>query len=141
MTQIDQIAENALPQVSTPSAVPCVRRKEPDFVEACENPASGGVRLSLFAHERMQKRYGRRPLLSVLLDLPVCPECYSRMNAMQVIGDGLANGQWGAISKIAQQRNYGVLPIKENSTIEHVPFDDPEYLTLRRAQARKDGGE
>lgn len=114
----------------------CWRRIEPDYVQPCQNDATGGVRLVLYPARSVQLRYGRKPLLRLILDLQVCPECFAKMTPHQVISDGLAPGQWGAISKVTQQRNNGWLPIKENSVIDHVPAGDPEYVALRAQIAK-----
>lgn len=114
----------------------CVRRIPPAFIEHCPNSATGGIRLKLFAHQRFQKRYGKRPMLEVLLHLPVCAGCFAQMTPAQVIADGLQPGQWGAVSKEAQRRNAGILPIREESEIEHVPYADAEYTALREHIAK-----
>lgn len=109
----------------------CWRRIPPAYTEQCEHNATGGIRLVCYAAEHLQKRYGRKPLLKLILDLPVCSSCFALMTPMQVIVDGLQPGQWADISRTSQKRNHGVLPIKEQSTIEHVPFTDHEYAALR----------
>jgi hypothetical protein len=109
----------------------CIRRLPPAFTEQCQSQATGGVRLKLFAHKRFQKRYGRRSMLELLLHLPVCAGCFAQMTPDQVIAEGLQAGQWGAASKEAQRRNAGILPIREESEIEHVPYADAEYTALR----------
>lgn len=143
----EQAADQA-PETTTPSPAAvqpitqlgkCWRRIEPEYVKGCENDATGGVRLILFPAETLQKRYGRKSMLSLILDIPVCSSCFPKMTAHQVIADGLAPGQWGQMSKIAQQLNKGWLPIKENSLIEHVPPEDPQYMALR-AQIAKSAG-
>lgn len=103
----------------------------PEYTERCPAMATGGIRLILFAADTIQKRYGRRAMLSLILDLPVCEACFKLMTPLQVITDGLQPGQWGAIAKEAQRRNSGILPLRENSLIEHIPFDDAEYAALR----------
>lgn len=115
----------------------CRRRKAPDFTEQCLAFATGGVRLILFAADTIQKRYGRRPMLALILDLPLCDACFQLMTPLQVITDGLQPGQWGAIAKEAQRRNSGILPVRENSLIELIPFADPEYVALRAHIAKE----
>lgn len=109
----------------------CLRRIAPTFQMQCENPAAGGIRLSLFPHQRFQKRYGKHPLVQLILHLPVCEACFALMTPAQVIAHGMEPGQWGAASKEAQRRNQGILPIKEESQIEFIPWADPEYVALR----------
>ena len=109
----------------------CWRRIAPGFEDSCQNNATGGITLVLFPHQHIQKRYGRRPMLRVILDLPVCAECFVKMTPLQVIQDGLQLGGWGEMVKFAQRRCGGILPIKEESVIEHIPFSDPEYAALR----------
>lgn len=125
---------------AAPENQPCWRRLEPDFKEACPNNAAGGVRLKLFPAEAVSKRYGKRPLLKLTLDIPVCANCGAKITAAEVITN-LEAGLWGQFSKEAQRRNKGFLPIKENSEVEFVPFDDPEYVLLRQwmAKAANDG--
>ena len=123
---------------------PCWRRLEPEYKDPCPNNATGGIRLTLYPHESIQKRYGKKPMLRLVLDLPVCSECFPKMTPAQVISDGLAPGQWGEMSKIAQRKCNGILPAKDESVIEHVPFTDPEYMGLRaqidKARGREAGG-
>lgn len=114
----------------------CWRHFGPSFSEQCPNQATGGVQLLLYPHERFQKRYGRRPMLKLILDLPVCASCFAVMTPAEVIENGLQPGHWGVASKEAQRRNAGVLPIKENSLIAHVAFADPEYTALREHLAK-----
>lgn len=118
---------------TTPAAAPdrCLRRTAPAFQAQCESPAAGGIRLNLFPHERFQKRYGKRPLVQLILHLPVCEACFALMTPAEVIAHGMEPGQWGAASKEAQRRNQGILPIKEESQIEFIPWADPEYVALR----------
>jgi len=115
----------------------CWRRIAPDFKDPCPNNATGGITLVLFPHQHIQKRYGHRPMLRVILDLPVCAECFPKMTARQVIADGLLPGQWGVLSKAAQRRNNGILPVNEESAIEHISFSNPEYAALRAHIAKE----
>jgi hypothetical protein len=92
------------------------------------------VRLKLYPALSIQKRYGKRDMLALIFDLPICATCFSQMTAIEVINNQPPE-MWQSFSKICQQRNQGILPIKENSEIEHLPFDDPEYVLLRRTSA------
>jgi hypothetical protein len=75
-------------------------------------------------------------MLALILDLPVCAECFGKMTAIEVLNN-LGPDQWQAFTKVAQQRNHGILPIKEQCEIEHLPFDDAEYEVLRSQLAKK----
>lgn len=114
----------------------CWRRIAPTFAEQCPNDATGGVRLKLYPALSIQKRYGKRDMLALIFDLPICASCFSQMTAIEVINNQPPE-MWQSFSKICQQRNQGILPIKENSEIEHLPFDDPEYVLLRRSSAEQ----
>jgi hypothetical protein len=114
----------------------CWRRIPPDFAEQCPHDATGGIRLKLFPALTIQKRYGKRDMLALILDLPVCADCFKLMTPIEVLSN-LGPAQWQAFSKVAQQRNNGVLPIKEQSEIEHLPFEDREYTMLRLELAKK----
>lgn len=116
---------------------PCWRRLEPDFKEACPNQATGGIGITLYPHESIQKRYGKKPMLDLILHIPVCPSCFARMTPTEVLRDGLAEGQWGDISKAAQRRCNGILPAKEETAIAHVPFSEPKYVMLRQHIAKQ----
>lgn len=114
----------------------CVRRIAPAFEVQCANNAAGGIRLKLYASPTLQKRYGRRPLVQLILHLPVCEACFALMTPAEVIANGMEPGQWGAASKEAQRRNHGVLPIKDESLIEFVAWTNPEYVALREHIAK-----
>lgn len=115
----------------------CWRRLPPEFTQPCTNKATGGVKLKLFPHQSIQKRYGKKPMLELILDLPICSTCFPQMTPDEVIQKGMAPEQWGAISKAAQRRCNGILPMREESVIEPVPFDDPQYLQLRAHIAKQ----
>jgi hypothetical protein len=108
----------------------------PKNTEQCPNDATGGMRLKLFAGEAIQRRYGKKLMLALILDLPVCAECFSKMSALEVIKN-LDGRLWSALSKMAQRQNRGIVPIKESSEIEHLAFDDPEYVLLRKQMAKR----
>ena len=114
----------------------CWRRIAPTFAEQCPNDATGGVRLKLYPALTIQKRYGKRDMLALIFDLPVCASCFGQMSAVEVINNQPPE-MWRTFTKLVQQRNNGILPIKEQSEIEHLPFDDPEYVLLRRQSAKQ----
>jgi hypothetical protein len=98
----------------------------------CNDQAAGGVRLNLYATPTVQKRYGRRVMLSLILDIPVCRGCLPKLLPAHVI-----NGeQWKAFSKVAQQRNAGVLPDPEQSELVLCEWAEPDYVALRKQIAK-----
>lgn len=99
----------------------------------CGKPAIGGLKITLYPAPTVQQRYGRHAMLSMVMDLPTCEACLPHLNGLNL----LSNEQWGEMSKIAQQRNKGILPMREQTVVELCPFDDPDYVNLRRAQATK----
>jgi hypothetical protein len=126
----------AAPAVSHDTVERCWRRIAPAFTEQCPNDATGGIRMKLYPALAVQRRYGKRDLLALLLDLPVCPGCFAQMTPLEVLSNQPPE-MWGAFSKMVQKRNHGILPIKEQSEIEHLPFDDPEYVLLRKSAAQQ----
>lgn len=106
----------------------CRRRIEPDFTQNCPNEATGGYRLTLHAAPAVQKRWGRNSLLSLIVDLPVCAECFAKSTAFDMTDAQLRAG----LNKQAQQLNQGILVDWKETELEHVPFSDPEYQILLR---------
>lgn len=127
----EQQGDQAAAQPDEKPTCRCLRRTPPAYQEQCPNIAAGGIRLNLFPHQRFKKRYGKRPLVQLILHLPICEACFPQMTPAEVIQHGMEPGQWGAASKEAQRRNQGILPIKEESQIEFIPWADPEYVALR----------
>ncbi len=101
----------------------------PSDADKCGKPASGGLRVTLFATPTIQKRYGRKPLLSLVLDLPTCVDCHRLLTPWNTMTDE----QWRAFSRHAQQRNSGILADRSQTVIDLCPFEDPDYVALRRA--------
>lgn len=106
----------------------CSCKVPPDWVEPCTNDAVAGLRVNLYAKPAIQKRYGKKVLLSLIFDLPVCATCFPNASAFNVMNDE----QWKAFSKVAQQRNNGILADREQTEIVRCEFDDPEYVALRK---------
>jgi hypothetical protein len=96
----------------------------------CGKPASGGLRISMYGAPTVQKRYGRKSLLSLVMDLPTCCDCFPIITAFNV----MSNEQWAEFSKICQQRNNGIVPARDQTVIELIAFDDKDYVALRHAQ-------
>lgn len=92
-----------------------------------ENDAKGGVKVFLWPGLHLQKTYGRRTLLEFIMDIRLCASCFRRISAKDVLLDR----QWADMSKMAERKHYGVLPIRHLTTIEHVKPEDPEYAALR----------
>lgn len=109
----------------------CWRKVAPAFVEQCQNEATGGIRLKLFASQAIQKRYGKRSLLELVLDLPVCAQCFSKMKPHEVMSEE----QWREFGKVAQRRNHGILAAREETELVHIPFSDQAYQALRKQMA------
>lgn len=101
--------------------------------QQCPNQAAGGLRVNFYATPAVQKRYGKRVMLSLIMDLPVCLACMSKVTPANVVSDE----QWRAFSKVAQQRNSGVLADRSQTEIVLCHFDEPEYVTLRNQMAKK----
>jgi len=99
-----------------------------DGEEQCPNQAAGGLRVNIYATPTIQKRYGRKVMLSLIFDLPVCLECMSRITPANVMTDD----QWRAFSKVAQQCNSGILADRAETEIVVCRFEEPEYVTLRQ---------
>jgi hypothetical protein len=101
--------------------------------EQCPNQAVGGLRVNLHAAPAIQKRYGRRVMLSLIFDLPVCLACMSKLTPDNL----MTEEQWRAFSKVAQQRNSGVLTDRAQTEIMLCQFEEPEYVALRQQIARR----
>lgn len=101
--------------------------------QQCEHQAAGGLRLNLYATPTIQKRYGRRVMLSLIFDLPVCSTCMPTLT----LADLVNAEQWKAFSKVAQQRNAGVLVDRAQTEIVLCKWDEPEYVTLRNQIAQR----
>jgi hypothetical protein len=117
----------------------CWRRIPPGFTEQCPNDATGGVRLKLYPALSIQKRYGKRDMLALIFDLPVCADLLladdrDRGDQQPAAGHVAARLHQGSRD---QQRNHGILPIKEESVIEHIAFSDPEYELLRQTMLKR----
>lgn len=93
----------------------------------CQNQAAGGLRVNFYATPAVQKRYGKRVMLSLIMDLPVCLACMSKVTPANVVSEE----QWRAFSKVAQQRNFGVLADRSQTEIVLCQFDEPDYVVLR----------
>ncbi len=104
-----------------------------DGEEQCQNQAAGGLRVNLYATQTIQRRYGRRVMLSLVFDLPVCLGCMSKITPSNLMTDE----QWRAFSRVAQQRNSGVLADRSQTEIVLCKFDDPEYQALRAQIAKQ----
>lgn len=104
-----------------------------DTGEQCPNDAAGGLRVNLYATQTIQKRYGRRSMLSLIFDLPICLACLPKVTPANVMTDE----QWRAFSKAAQQRNSGILADRAQTEILLCPFEDPEYVHLRERIAKQ----
>jgi hypothetical protein len=105
---------------------PCRRRIEPDFTQNCPNEATGGYRLTLHAAPAVQKRWGKRSMLTLIVDLPVCPECFARSTVFDMTDVKLR----AALNVEAQRHNKGILVDWKETELEHVAFSDPEYQIL-----------
>lgn len=108
---------------------PCWRRVEPDFAQACPNPATGALRITLRPAESVEKRFGLRSLMSLVMPVTLCSSCFPKVQFMEVTDEDLRK----RLVKTAQQMNKGVLPDWSRTLIEHVPFGDPHYMALRAA--------
>ncbi|TAK84321.1 MAG: hypothetical protein EPO20_14625 [Betaproteobacteria bacterium] len=104
-----------------------------DGEEQCQNQAAGGLRINLYATQTIQRRYGRRVMLTLIMDLPVCLGCMSKITPNNLMTDE----QWRAFSRVAQQRNSGVLADRSQTEIVLCKFDDPEYQALRAQIAKQ----
>lgn len=110
----------------------CSRKVEPDFTEACPSAATGGLRVILHAAPALQKRWGRRSLMTFIMDLPVCPSCFQKLNVMEVTDEQLRK----TLGRTAQQMNSGILVDWSQTQVEHLPFEAPEYVALRRSMEK-----
>lgn len=110
----------------------CRRKLEPDFTKQCENQATGGMRATLKPEPAVGKRWGMQSLLTFIIDLPVCASCFAKVNIFEVTDQA----QRIALGRAAQQQNRGVLVAWDQTAIEHLPFEDPHYVLLRK-QTRK----
>jgi hypothetical protein len=116
----------------------CTRRIGEDN---CPAEATGGLRVTLRPAETVEKRWGKKSLLTFVMDLPLCPSCFPKVSIMEITDPGLRQ----SLMRTAQQMNEGVLVDWSRTLLEHVPFDDPYYRTLRgevdrRVAATDDGG-
>lgn len=110
------------------AAPPCTRRIEPDFTQNCPNQSAGGLRLTLRPHETVEKRWGTHSLLSFVMDLPVCATCFPKVQIMEITDERLRS----ALVRFAQQGNNGILVDWKRTVIEHLAFDHPDYVMLRK---------
>jgi hypothetical protein len=101
--------------------------------EQCPNQAAGGLRVNFYATPAVQKRYGKRVMLSLIMDLPVCLACMPKVTPANVVNEE----QWRAFSKVAQQRNSGVLADRSQLEIVLCHFGEPEYVALRNQMAKQ----
>jgi hypothetical protein len=122
-----------------PAAAVSERCAVKDGEEQCPHQAAGGLRVNLHATPAIQKRYGKRVMLSLIFDLPVCLACFPKLTPANLMSDD----QWRAFSKVAQQRNSGILADRGQTEIVLCRFEDPEYVALRqqieRQRASNDG--
>jgi len=119
---------------TTPPAAAVSERcavKEGD--EQCPHQAARGLRVNLHATPAIQKRYGRRVMLSLIFDLPVCLACFPKITPANLMTDD----QWRAFSKVAQQRNSGILADRGQTEVVLCQFEDPEYVALRQQIERQ----
>jgi len=98
-----------------------------DGEEQCPNQAAGGLRVNIYATPTIQKRYGRKVMLSLIFDLPTCLACIPKFTPDNLMTDN----QWRAFAKVAQQRNSGILADRAETEIVLCQFEDPEYVALR----------
>jgi hypothetical protein len=105
----------------------CTRRIGANFEESCPTPATGGLRVTLRPAETVEKRWGRKSLLTFVMDLPLCPSCFPKVSITEVIDPDLRQ----SLARTAQKMNNGVLVDWSRTLLEHVPFDDPYYIALR----------
>jgi len=111
----------------------CHRRLEPDFAHGCPAEATGGYRVTLHAAPAIQKRWGRRSMLSLIVDLPVCADCFSKSTIFDITDQELRL----RLGKTAQRMNSGILVDWKETVLEHVPFSDREYqILLRQTKGR-----
>lgn len=122
--------EAALP---ADAAVPCMRKLEPEYTQACPNHSAGGLKITLRPGEAVEKRWGLVSLLTFVMDLTVCPACLPKVNIFEITDQELRS----RIGKAAQQMNNGVLVDWKRTVIEHVGFDNPQYKALRAEMAKQ----
>jgi hypothetical protein len=101
--------------------------------EQCSNEAAGGLRLNMFPTLAVQKRYGKRVMLSLIMDLPICAACMPKVTPSNV----MTEEQWRGFSRAAQQRNSGILADREQTEIVLCQFNEPEYVALRAHVAKQ----
>lgn len=101
--------------------------------EQCPNTAAGGLRVNIYATPTIQKRYGRKVMLSLIFDLPMCLTCMPKVTPANVMTDD----QWRAFAKVAQQRCNGVLADRAQTEIVVCKFEDPDYVALRAQIAKR----
>ncbi|HEX5128240.1 MAG TPA: hypothetical protein VFV90_00770 [Usitatibacter sp.] len=94
----------------------------------CGKPAVAGLRVNLYATKAIQERYGRKVMLSLIFDLPVCEACFPSVTAADLMNDE----QWKAFAKVAAQRNSGIIADRAQTEIVMCAFEDPEYVMLRK---------
>lgn len=105
----------------------------PDDMTRCANEGVGGVRLTLFASKTIQKRYGRKSMLSLILDMPICASCWSGVTIQTCTDQPLR----AMLSRAAQRMNSGILVDFNESVFEPVAFDHPEYVLLRQTSEKQ----
>lgn len=100
----------------------------------CPHQAAGGLRVILRPAETVQKRWGCHQLLAFVMDFPICPSCFPGVSIMKVTGQDLRL----ALGKAAQRMNNGWLVDWSQTVLELIPFEHPEYMALRQAQAARE---
>ncbi len=127
-------AETASAGLSVPAGAAVSERcAVKDGEEQCPHQAAGGLRVNLHATPAIQKRYGKRVMLSLIFDLPVCLACFPKLTPANLMSDD----QWRAFSRVAQQRNNGFLADRAQTEIVLCQFEDPEYVALRQQIERQ----
>lgn len=106
----------------------------PDDETRCPNEAKGVIRLKLHAAPTIQKRYGKRVMLQMVMGFHVCPKCFPAVSVMKITDEKLR----ATLNRFAQQRNSGILVDWSQTELEHVPYDDPEYLLLVNSRKKDD---
>lgn len=131
-------AEQGVPlagRIPAPAAAavsePCRRRPAPDT--NCPNLATGGFLATLRPAQAVQKRYGRSSLMTLVIDLPICAECFPKATILEITDPNLRT----LLGREAQRINQGFLVDWSETVLQHLPFDDPAYVALRTQLAKK----
>lgn len=106
----------------------------PEDMTRCPNDATGGVRFILRPAEAAGESHGIEQMLSFITDLPVCATCFPHATPIKCLGEQIRR----SLGRMAQKQNKGI-PVDWSRTLsEHVPFNQPEYIALRRMLAAND---